>query len=279
MDEQALRILRWDTFWAERRQPLVSALQAEAARQGFSASAFEPFYQLMNTVFIPLPADRFYPLTENILQGYCLGDSTGLSLVTHIAVPVSQVAEVEEAIRQKVSPSALVFDIRSMNASVAGRLSDNFDYIGLVCSLIVFLFLWVSMRSLRTALVAFLPMAVSWVWILGLMHLLGLQFNIVNVILATFIFGQGDDYTIFVVEGLQYEHATGRRMLAQYRKSIILSALIMFVGIGVLVIARHPAMHSLGMVTLIGMSVVVLMANILPPLLRALFLSAPNDSH
>lgn len=270
MDEQARRIRRWDTFWAERRQPLVNALQTEAVRQGFSASAFEPFYQLMNAVFIPLPVDRFYPLTENILQGYCLGDSSEVSLVTHIAVPTSQVIEVEESIRQKVSPSALVFDIRSMNASVAGRLSDNFDYIGLVCSLIVFLFLWVSMRSLRTALVAFLPMAVSWVWILGLMHLLGLQFNIVNVILATFIFGQGDDYTIFVVEGLQYEHATGRRMLAQYRKSIILSALIMFVGIGVLVIARHPAMHSLGMVTLIGMSVVVLMANILPPLLRSL---------
>lgn len=269
-DEQADRIQRWDMFWAERRQPLLDALQAEAARQGFRPSAFEPFSRLMQEPFSPQPIEFFSPLTENILQGYCLSDSTGLSLVTHIAVPVSQVAEVEESVRQKVSPSALVFDIRSMNASVAGRLSDNFDYIGLVCSLIVFLFLWASMRSLRTALVAFLPMAVSWVWILGLMHLLGLQFNIVNVILATFIFGQGDDYTIFVVEGLQYEHRTGRRMLAQYRKSIILSALIMFVGIGVLVIARHPAMHSLGTLTLLGMTVVVLMANLLPPLLRSL---------
>jgi predicted RND superfamily exporter protein len=107
-------------------------------------------------------------------------------------------------------------------------------------------------------------MAISWVWILGIMQLIGLQFNIVNIILATFIFGQGDDYTIFVIEGLIYEHKTGKRMLPQYRRSIILSAIIMLLGIGVLIIARHPAMHSLGAVTLIGMIVVVILANIVP---------------
>ena len=46
-------------------------------------------------------------------------------------------------------------------------------------------------------------MAVSWVWILGLMGLTETEFNIVNIILATFIFGQGDDYTIFMTEGCQ----------------------------------------------------------------------------
>ena len=60
-------------------------------------------------------------------------------------------------------------------------------------------------------------MAVSWLWILGLMELLDIQFNIVNIILATFIFGQGDDYTIFITEGLVYEHAYGRKLLARTR--------------------------------------------------------------
>ena len=126
------------------------------------------------------------------------------------------------------------------------------------------------MRSWRAALVSFIPMAVSWIWILGIMHIFGLQFNIVNIILATFIFGQGDDYTIFVVEGLQHEYRTGKQLLPQFRNSILLSAIIMFLGIGVLIIAKHPAMHSLGLVTLIGMSVVILTANVIPPLLREL---------
>ena len=154
---------------------------------------------------------------------------------------------------------------------VTERLSADFDYIGLVCSIIVFAFLWLSFRNFWLALIAFVPMALSWVWILAIMQLCGLQFNIVNIILATFIFGQGDDYTIFIVEGLLYEHRTGKPMLPQYRQSIILSAAIMLIGIGILVLAVHPAMHSLGAVTLIGMTIVLLMANTVPPMLFRLY--------
>ena len=61
-------------------------------------------------------------------------------------------------------------------------------------------------------------------------------------------------------------------MLPQYRQSILLSALIMLVGIGILVLAVHPAMHSLGAVTLIGMTVVLVMAVTVPPLLFRLYI-------
>ena len=108
-------------------------------------------------------------------------------------------------------------------------------------------------------------MAVSWVWILGIMSLLGIQFNVVNIILATFIFGQGDDYTIFMTEGCQYEYAYRRKMLNSYKQSIIISAMIMFIGIGSLIIARHPALRSLAEVTIVGMFTVVFMAWLLPP--------------
>lgn len=160
-----------------------------------------------------------------------------------------------------------VFDMSKLTQ----RLSDDFDYIGVCCSLIVFAFLWLSFRNFWLALIAFVPMALSWVWILAIMQLFDIQFNIVNIILATFIFGQGDDYTIFIVEGLLYEHRTGKPILPQYRQSILLSALIMLIGVGILVLAVHPAMHSLGVVTLIGMSVVLLMAVTIPPMLFRLY--------
>lgn len=167
------------------------------------------------------------------------------------------------------------FDSAALNARLATSLSDNFDYIGTICSLLVFVFLLLSFKSFTLALIAFMPMALSWVWIVALMKLTGLEFNIVNVILATFIFGQGDDYTIFILEGLLYELRHGKPMLSQYKQSIILSAIIMLVGIGVLIIARHPAMHSLGAVTLIGMTCVVIMAYIIPPFLLNLALKVP----
>ncbi len=160
-----------------------------------------------------------------------------------------------------------VFTIERVNAQITESLSENFNYIGAVCSAIVFIFLWLSFRNLWLAVVAFLPMVVSWIWIFGLMHLFGIQFNIINIILAAFVFGQGDDYTIFMVEGLDYERRTGKSILPQFRSEVLLSALILLIGIGVLVVSKHPAMFSLGAVTLIGMTSVVLMAFTLPALL------------
>ena len=54
------------------------------------------------------------------------------------------------------------FDVQSMNSAMANKLSDNFNYIGWACSLIVFFFLWFSFGSFELALISFLPMALSW---------------------------------------------------------------------------------------------------------------------
>ena len=161
-------------------------------------------------------------------------------------------------------PMANSHQSSALTSAIVSSLTDNFNYIGWACGAIVFFFLWFSMGSIELALISFLPMAVSWVWILGIMSLLGIQFNVVNIILATFIFGQGDDYTIFMTEGCQYEYAYRRKMLNSYKQSIIISALIMFIGIGSLIVARHPALRSLAEVTIVGMFTVVFMAWLLP---------------
>ena len=149
-------------------------------------------------------------------------------------------------------------------ASLVKSLSDDFNTVLFLCGFIVFAFLWISFRNLELALISFLPLTVGWIWILSIMNMLGIQFNIVSIILATFIFGQGDDYTIFITEGLLREYKTGVRTVDERRKSVIISAILMFIGIGTLIFARHPAMRSLAEITILGMFVVVVMAHFLP---------------
>ena len=149
-------------------------------------------------------------------------------------------------------------------ASLVKSLSDDFNMVLFMCGFIVFAFLWISFGKLELALISFLPLTVGWIWILSIMNMLGIQFNIVSIILATFIFGQGDDYTIFITEGLMHEYKTGVRTVDERRKSVIISAVIMFIGIGTLIFAKHPAMRSLAEITMLGMFVVVVMAHFLP---------------
>ena len=261
-EEQERRLLRWQNFVASHREDFSERLETAARTAGFAAGAFAPFQALTDPSrdWEVRDYEDFAPLTETVFERCFCRSGDKAYMVTALNVQPDAVDTVEAAFERG-------FDMAGMNRSLTRSLSDNFNYIGWACSLIVFLFLWFSFGRLELALISFLPMAVSWVWILGLMALAGVKFNIVNVILATFIFGQGDDYTIFMTEGCQYEFARRRPILASYKRSILQSAAIMFVGIGTLIVARHPAMRSLAEVTMIGMFSVVLMAYLVPPLL------------
>lgn len=263
--EQAERIARWNGFWGDgRAERLAKELSDESRRQGFSESAFSPFTDILTKEYSVSSTDD-YPLRESFDGTYILNDDGKYLIVNQVYYEDdSRAAAIKESLR---SEGTLVFDTGDISNRLVTVLSGSFDYIGAICSLVVFLFLCLSFRRLELGLLSFFPLAVSWFWILGLMSLLDIRFNIVNIILATFIFGQGDDYTIFITEGLVYEYAYGKKRLATYKNSVFHSAVIMFIGIGALVLAKHPAMRSLGEVTVIGMFIVVVMAYYLPPVI------------
>ena len=256
--EQAVRLARWNAF-LERHPDLSDRIIDEGLKADFTAHAFQSFFDLLDRDLTVQEVDYFAPITETIGQAMYLPGEGKVQLVNYLRTDV-------EALRARLPEGAFAFTTEDVSGTLVRLLSEDFDRIGLLCSLIVFFFLWLSFGRLELSLASFLPLAVGWVWILGTMRLFCLQFNIVNIILATFIFGQGDDYTIFMTEGLMYEYATGKRILRSFKNAVVLSALIMFIGIGALVVARHPALRSLAEVTVIGMFTVVVMAYYLPPL-------------
>lgn len=261
------REARWNAFW-KRHEGTAGALERAAAEAGFAPGAFRPFTDRIREGYISTPeAPEKTPL--HVLAGKRFMMHTtdgGCRVVNFVQVDKRPGGSVKEQMARCLPAGCFVFGQEDVSNHLAETLSASFDYIGFVCGFVVFVFLWLSLGSIEMSLMAFLPLAVGWVWILGLMQLLGMQFNIVNIILATFIFGQGDDYTIFITEGLMYEYTTGRRRLEAYKGSVILSAVIMFIGIGTLIVSQHPAMRSLAEVAIIGMVTVVVMACYLPPL-------------
>ena len=260
------RITVWNEFWGNgRAHKLMKDLAEESERQGFSPSAFSPFGEILDKDYSASSLDSGSPILASFDGLYVIKDSDKCLIVNQVFC--DDEAKSESVKSELRSDGTLVFDTGDVSNRLVSVLSESFDYIGLICSLVVFVFLCLSFRRLELGILSFFPLAVSWFWILGLMSLLDIRFNIVNIILATFIFGQGDDYTIFITEGLVYEYAYGKKRLATYKNSVFHSAVIMFIGIGALVLAKHPAMRSLGEVTVIGMFIVVVMAYYLPPVI------------
>ena len=91
--------------------------------------------------------------------------------------------------------------------------------------------------SFGLTVITFLPMVIGWIWITGLCATLGIHFNFVNIILATFIFGLGDDFAIFMTDGLANRYLKGREVLTEHKTGIILSSLTTIIGTGALFFA------------------------------------------
>lgn len=268
-EEQMRRLNTWKHFIEKNKENLISQIDVASKKLGFSEDAFISFKEILEAEYDVQDFDAFKDFINTVFVGSLSenSDNYNKAIVQVLSVPTDKIDITKEHLSKNKEFGGLFFDVKSMNGSIANTLSDDFNYIGFACGFIVFIFLWISLGSIELAIVSFLPMAFSWIWILGIMGMLDIKFNIVNIILATFIFGQGDDYTIFITEGLSYEYAYRKKLLASYKMSIVVSALIMFIGIGTLLFAKHPALRSLGEVTVVGMISVVVMAYLFPPLI------------
>ena len=274
LERQEQSLALWQEFW-QRHAGLAEQVKTEALKAGFTENAFAPFTNGITKTYEPLTESEMEPLLP-LCGNYMLQHDSVARVVNFVRVPLEDSEALKQQVRESVvGPSTgsgtlvsngFAFSISDVGNNLVSALSSDFDYILYVCSIVVFFFLCLSFGRLELALLAFLPLTVGWAWILGIMNLVDIKFNIINIILATFIFGQGDDYTIFITEGLLYEYAYGKRMLKNYRNSVILSGILMFIGIGTLIFAKHPAMRSLAEVAIIGMATVVLMACYLPPI-------------
>jgi len=262
---QQQRLERWKQF-CESKKEILDKIDEIGVEKGFKPGAFSRFNIIINENFETQDIDFFEPIMVLFAHNYILNEKDECLVMTILRTEASDLDLLENELNV-INSQSFSFDAGTIGRSMVSTLSGDFDKVLFVCGFIVFVFLLFTMGRIELTLLAFLPLAIGWFWILGIMDIFDVRFNIVNIILATFIFGQGDDYTIFMTEGLMYEYTYKRKLLASYKNTITLSALIMFVGIGSLILAQHPALRSLAEVTIIGMASVVLMAFLMPPII------------
>lgn len=265
-DLQNRRIARWNRYWTpEKKRRLLSVMRQEGAGLGYSVTAFQPFEALLDKAYVPTDSSETAVIRKTILNDFITETPDKTTVVTLLSVAPENKATVYEAFDNL--PETTVLDKQYLTGKFVELINADFTRIALLTSLLVFLTLLVTYGRIELTLMAFLPMAVSWVWILGFMGLAGIKFNIINIIVSTLIFGLGDDYSIFIMDGLLQEYKTGRKNLSSFKSSILLSAITTITGLGVLIFAKHPALQSIAMISIIGILCVVLVAQVVIPFL------------
>lgn len=264
---------RWNHYWQSeaRATEVVRLLREAGEKNGFSAGAFSFFEKSIENTSHFSQAEEG---TEDLVQGLGIDNlihrDNGKSTYITTLVIEKEHLEAVKASMQDVG-DVQVFHRMEMVESLLEVVKEDFNYILFVSAGIVFIALLLLYGRLELALLSFLPMVISWIWILGITVLLGVKFNFINVVFATFIFGLGDDFSIFMTDGLLQRYKRGKNKLASYTSAISLSGLTVLIGTGALLFASHPALKSIAVVSVPGIICIVLISLVFQPLVFDLF--------
>lgn len=275
-EEQQKRLERWKQYWeaSERRTSVCKYIEDAAHPYHFRKGSFDSFYQWLEQPFQPYNyRDDTKNVSATLLNEWQTTADSLTMLVTQVRISDNNKEVVYQQFKNDMN--VVVFDRSYFTNQWVSAINNDFYLILYISSFLIFLALLISYGRIELTLISFLPMLISWTIILGLMGILGIEFNIINIILSTFIFGIGDDFSIFIMDGLQSKYKTGKTILNSHKTAIFFSAFTAVIGMGTLVFAKHPALQSISLISILGMIAVVLVAYTIQPLLFQIFIFTP----
>ncbi len=264
--DQEQRIAAWNNFWTdERKAYTLSQVDEGANAYGLDPMMFSEFKDLLDTDYEAASLIESGVVPDNLLGNYieCNADSQYM-VFTDVSMRFDEKDIATDAL--VTNPKTFVLEPFYYCKSMVEVINDDFNIAVWISSLFVLLILLVSFRNIITALLSFIPMVLSWFMVQGYMALIGLEFNLISIIISTFIFGVGVDYSIFITEGLLSQARTGNRdILTWHKVAIFFSAVILVIVVSSLLFAVHPAIRSIGLSTLIGMASTIMISYSLQP--------------
>ena len=259
----------WNTYWSDKGEAFADQFASVSDSLGYSSRAFVPFIQKIQTVPEPLNTLEFVSQFES-LQKLIIRDQNTHILST-VVFEKGDYGRLKEIIASV--PGTFIIDGESLAESLVNAVKADFNLLLVIASVMVFVTMLLVYGRLELTLISFLPMALSWLWILGLAALFGIKFNFINIMIATIIFGLGDDFAIFITDGLQTKYKYGKDALATNKAGILLSSISTIIGTGVLFFGQHPAIRSIAAVSVVGISTIVILSFVVQPFLYRMLIT------
>ena len=270
-ENQRQKIETWNRFW----QPeLVNATQKNLIESGnnfgFKPTTFNGFYSLLKSDFQPLTLSDYGVVKSFAIDDFMVEDENGTTITSLVKINGPHISTIRTMFRD--APSTLLIDRQEVNETFLGNLKNDFNSLIGYSLVVVLLILFLFYRRFSLTLVTSIPIFLTWFLTVGIMGLFGIEFNIFNIIICSFIFGLGVDYSIFITNALLTEYRTGEKTLPTHKTSIILSVITTIAGVGVMIFAKHPVLYTISLVSIIGILCAAFVSFTVQPLLFRLFI-------
>jgi predicted RND superfamily exporter protein len=205
---QQERLNRWNEFWTkERKSMLLDQLEKSGKQIGFNESAFSGIRSILNNTYSRLNLKQTKALCSALFSDW-INETPEMIMISGIA----KVTDPEKQFIYKefsADHNLVVFDRQNLATRFVENVKHDFELLVTLSMVFVTLLLLLSFGRIELAFITSLPMFFSWLITLGFMGITGIRFNIFNIIISTFIFGLGVDYSILMMRGLMARYKTG----------------------------------------------------------------------
>ena len=262
--DQQKKIETWNRFWdSNKKSRAISDLATYGNQFGFNRSAFEQFNENLNKKYSTLHLKDYEKIKALQISEFLKNENGFYTVSNVVKVDEKKRGAFIKDVEKK--HEAIAIDRKQMNENFLGLLKRDFNTLINYSLLAIILTIIVFFRNFELTILTMFPIVLTGVVTAGMLYFLGLELNIFSTVVCTLVFGVGDDFSIFLTKAMQKEHTTGKNQLPTYRTSIILAVFTTILSIGSLIFAKHPALHSLALVALIGMFSVIIITSTLYP--------------
>jgi hypothetical protein len=173
-----------------------------------------------------------------------------------------------------------VADLRSLDPNATGVPMTHFESLNEMLSafgqaailalIFVTICVWVDFRGWRDPLLAIIPLCLGLLWLMQIMAVASISFNLANFFAVPILIGNGVSYGVQVLHRHR-QTGSGASELGATRLAVILSSFTTMIGFGCMVWASHRGLRSLGLVMTIGSLTCLVAAVLLLPVILAMF--------
>ena len=150
---------------------------------------------------------------------------------------------------------------------------------GLYALMVIAGIMLLDFRRLKPTLLTLLPLGLGALWIAPWMGLLGMQFNMANLVVFPLFMGMAIDCGVHLVHRALETPATAASPLASSTgKAVFVSGLTTMVGFGSLLVAKHAGIFSLGLLLTLAIGCNLAAAFVVLPLVLHLLPAGPPSA-
>ena len=279
-----------DVFAGKRiKQTFDKALE----ENGFEASGvYERYFENLSTAFsinkVLLPSSIQQEDLRRLLKPFVLQKTGGFKTITYIR-PAADLWSLFDTLRFKEMIIKAMdakninrdyYDLTGANlltGELKGLIISNVTSALWLAGISIALVLIVYYRSLKLFLLSLLPLMIGAAALSGIMAVLSLDFNLLNVMVLPMIIGIGIDDGVHLVNTYRrYQSPDLFLALTKTGRAVVLTSLTTLVGFGSIALSHYPGLRSMGYVAVVGIAACLLSSIVVMP---AVFSIIENYKH